>query len=139
MKKKRTLVSDAKYNNTGEMTEQDKLNLIATGAKLVKPELISKWNEYAKINIDDEYSSEIIKATIAVMEALTDGKTPQEAESTLSQYDLTGFMAYAVAEGVNCYHSRGDEYRKYWNELCGGNDSMKGVINPAIVEIETKS
>jgi len=48
---------------------------------------------------------------------------------------ITGFMAGCVAGMVSQCHSRGEEFRKKWNESYGAKDA-KGTINPALVTIK---
>ena len=50
---------------------------------------------------------------------------------------ITGFMAGAVASIINGCHSRGEEFRKKWNKDYGVSEDKKGIVNPAILTIDT--
>ena len=56
-----------------------------------------------------------------------------EADRELNE-GITGNMAAYVASIVVKCHSRGEEFRKSWNKH-NGSPEAKGVINPAIINI----
>lgn len=112
--------------------------LIEGGASLVKPELAEEWREYARKNTDD--SAAVIEGTVQALQALSEGKTPQEAEKTASAAE-TGFQMGCVAKGLSHFAPRGDEFRAYWNrqymteEQAAKADESGGVVNPAVLTI----
>jgi hypothetical protein len=93
------------------------------GENLVKPELVKEWRRYVNSIIRDFCGAAIIKASLAVMQALTEGKSPEEAEKEAKNAiycephleGITGVIAAAVAGTVVHFHHRGEEFRNYWN------------------------
>jgi hypothetical protein len=104
----------------------------------IKPELKEKYEHYVKINCEDEYSKAVIKAGEAVMTALDDGKTVEDAHNAIYGKDLTGYMAGAAIQAVCHFHPRGEEMRLWWNKRWGVKEDKGGVVNPAILEINGK-
>ena len=81
----------------------------------VKKGLEKKYEEYVKKN-QDGYGHAIIIAGAKVGKALSEGKTCKEAHDEMYGEDLTGFMAGCVAQAISHFHSRGEEFRKFWNK-----------------------
>lgn len=108
---------------------------------MVKDEKYDKWKEYVEKNMDDFYSASIVKASIKIMKALSEGKDPKEAEKEIEGMGITGFQAGCVAQTVSYFHPRGEEFREYWNSKFLTEEEAKktkGVVNPAILTIEIK-
>jgi len=117
-------------------------NFIKEGKKLVKPKLKKKWEKYSAKNTKDFYSAGVVEASLRVMIALAEGKTPRLAEKTVDGMGITGFQMGCVAQTVSYFHPRGEEFRRYWNAQYLPKKKakeMKGVVNPAVITISTKS
>jgi len=102
---------------------------------LIKSELFEEWNKYVATNTKDFYSAGVVEASLKVMKALSEGKSPKEAEKTVYDLGITGFQMGCVAQTVSHYHPRGEEFRLYWNRQYLPKDKAekaKGVVNPAI-------
>lgn len=102
---------------------------------ITKQGLQEKYNRYAKINSEDEYSKACIDAIELVAKALDDGASPEEANLKTHGLGLTGFMAGEIFKAIAYFHPRGEEVNKWWNKMCGGTGKEKGTINPAIITI----
>lgn len=100
-----------------------------------------KWQNYVNKN-KDEYGKCCVDVARVVMDHLDKEKEFDaqvliiKASNELKE-DITGFMAGAVASMVSDVHSRGDEFKKSWNNEVSG-DKMGGVNNPALMTVETK-
>ncbi len=99
-----------------------------------KPDLQEKYDNWAKINSEDDYSKATIEACEAVAILLDEGKTPEDALEGLHGKDLTGYMAGVAVSAIVRFHPRGEEVKKPWNKRCG-NEEAEGMINPAIMTI----
>jgi len=116
-----------------------------------------EWNEWVKSNVNDPYGKCCVNVARRVMELIDlepidkpfqegyDGKfsTHQlicQADKDIEAGGITGFMAGAVAQMVSQVHSRGEEFRQVWNKKYGVKEEKAngGVVNPAILTIETK-
>ena len=102
-----------------------------------------KWDK-AVANNTDPYGKACVDTARRVMELL-DVENDFDCHEIIVRADkevgaggLTGFMAGAVASMVSGLHSRGEEWRKKWNEDYGVSADKKGVVNPAIVTIKEK-
>jgi len=107
------------------------------------------WDENVKINTDS-YGKACVDVARQVMEILDEGKDFDchkiicQAEDDIGGDGITGFMAGCVASMISQCHSRGEEFRKKWNiDNQIQNEGEKanksgGVLNPAILTIETK-
>jgi len=105
------------------------------GRSLVKSDLVEEWTKHVAINTKDFYSAGVIDASLKVMKALSEGKTPKEAEETVYDLGITGFQMGCIAQAVSYFHSRGEEFREYWNGQYLPKDKVKktkGVVNPAV-------
>jgi len=101
----------------------------------LKKGLEEEWQKAVNKN-KDGYGKGVIKIVEKVCSELDKGKSPQEAESIgIEDSGITGFQAGAMASMINYFHPRGDEFRKYFNKVCGGTGKEKGTINPAIMTI----
>jgi len=115
------------------------------GSPLVRKDKLKEWNEYVEENTQDPYSAEVVRASIRVMKALSEGKTPKEAEKEIAKMRITGFMEAGMAQTVAYFHPRGEEFRRYWNRKFlkflpeEEADKSEGVVNPAILKITLPS
>jgi hypothetical protein len=113
------------------------------------------WNECVENN-KDGYGGACIKVAEKAMEILDKEEGDFETHALICRADdesgaggITGFMAGCVAQMISHCHSRGEEFRKKWNNDNGiieteegkkdigakkANESG-GVINPAILTI----
>jgi len=106
---------------------------------LVREDRVEEWKNYVGKNTQDFYSAGVVDASIRVMKALSEKKTPKEAEETVYDLGITGFQMGCVAQTVSYFHPRGEEFREYWNgQYLPKNKAKKtkGVVNPAIWTIE---
>ncbi len=114
------------------------------GVALVRPEKKQAWRLLADLNTRDGYSCAIVPAVVAGMQALTDGKTVQEAEvaCTATEEGLSGNQMGYCAETISSFHPRGDEFCHYWNRKFLDEEKVKvadesgAVVNPAILNIK---
>lgn len=106
---------------------------------------ITKSAEWAKLveNNKDEYGKACVDVAREVMRLLDERPGDFDTHSIISEADknasgadagITGFMACCVAQMVADCHSRGEEFRRKWNESYGA--SGEGVVNPAILTLE---
>ena len=94
--------------------------------------------EFKKIqdSTTDDYGKAILAAMEAVGTALDEGKEVAEAHDQMFGKELTGFMAGVAAALIHRFNPRGDEFKKFFNELFGADS--ENVVNPAIVTIDTE-
>ena len=105
------------------------------------------WDNCVKIN-DDSYGKAAVDVAREVMRLLD---TPEykdfdthkivcDADDGIKAGGITGFMAGCVAQMVSKHSSRGEEFRRKWNEDHGikEQDDKGGVVNPAILTVKTK-
>ena len=126
------LNKEAKTKTSGFMEE---------GENLIKPELKEEWKEFVYNNTKDFYSAGVVEASLRVMRALSEGKTPKEAEETVYEMGITGFQMGCVVQTFTHFHPRGEEFRQYWNRQYLSEEEAekaKGVVNPAILTISSK-
>lgn len=102
----------------------------------VKKGLEKEYEDYVKKN-QDGYGNAVIVAGAKVGKALSEGKTCKEAHNEMYKNDLTGFMAGCLASAISHFHSRGEEFKEFWNRQYGIKNA-KGVVNPAIITIKDK-
>ena len=118
--------------------QQKAVDFIEEGRNLVKKELLEEWKEYVRKNTQNFYSAGVVEASVRVMKALSEGKTPEEAEGEIDKR-ITGFMAGCVAQTVAYFHPRGEEFRQYWNRKYLPEEEAEkseGVVTPAILKIK---
>jgi len=100
-----------------------------------------KWDKYNSKN-KDEYGGACVKLARRVMEYL-DKEDKFDSNELITRANkefnegITGFMAGAIATMVSQCHSRGEEFKKSWNNEVSG-DKMEGVNNPALMTIQIK-
>ena len=118
-------------------------SLIKRGLQIIKPGLEDEWIEFVTNNTQDGYSGAVIEGAVITMEALSQGKTCKEADGAEEREELglTGFQAGCIAQTITYYHSRGEEFKKYWNDLWSfgireEDKDKKGVVNPALWTVE---
>jgi len=93
-----------------------------------------EYEDYVAKN-QDGYGNCAVRAGASVGKLLDEGKTAMEAEKGMNGHDLTGALAGCAAMAVTHFHPRGEEFKVFWNKLCGGTGEEKGVANPAIVTL----
>jgi len=111
------------------------------GKSLVREDVLNDWETYVTKNTQDGYSAGVVDASLRVMQALSEGKTPEEAEKVIYEMGITGFMAGCMAQTVSHFHPRGNEFKQYWNRQFMDEkdaETAKGVVNPAILTIGQK-
>lgn len=94
------------------------------------------YQKYIVINKDDEYSKACVDAGELMGKALDEGKTGKEALGAIKGLGLTGFMATMAVKGVAHFHERGQELLDEWNKQWGAPSEIKGIVNPAVVDID---
>jgi len=105
------------------------------------------WNSWMKNN-KDPYGKCCVDIARKVMELLDDGDHKDfdpneiitEAEKLIGEEGITGFMAGCIARIVSICHSRGEEFKKKWNEyyaLTEEDKNRESTINPALITIKT--
>jgi len=99
-----------------------------------------EWGATRLANTNDPYSAIVIVGVLIVGDALDEGKSPEEADKELTEYDLglTGFQAGAIAQLIHKFHPRGVEYKEWWNNLWS-DKPYKNVINPALISLKSKN
>jgi len=104
-----------------------------------------RWMVFVKNNTD-AYSKCCVDVARAVMELIDEQYTNQsinasaligDAESRVDSGGITGAMAGMVAQMVVQCHTRGEEFKKSWNGDHGVEEDVEGVVNPAIITINT--
>ena len=99
-----------------------------------------KWDNYVSKNKDD-YGKACVDTAREAMRLLDEEKD-FDCHDLICRADknddLTGFMAGAVSSIISQCHSRGEEWRKKWNEGYGVSGDKKGVVNPALLTIKEK-
>ena len=100
-----------------------------------------KWDSYVLKN-KDPYGKCCIDIAKRVMKILDEEKIFEphdiiiQAEKDLGKDGITGFMAGIISLMIVQCHSRREEWKKKWNKEWG-DENREGVINPALLEIET--
>ncbi len=117
--------------------------------KYVKKELWTKFKKHCEANSLDFYGCGCVLTAHLVMEDLMQHEpdrevrakkvTPKEAwASAMEQTPYhSGFSAGCTAQIIIHFSPRGEEFKKWWNEYNGGTGEEEGVINPAILTIDT--
>jgi len=85
------------------------------GKILVREDVLNDWETYVTNNTKDSYSARVVDASLRVMQALSEGKTPEEAEKIAYEMGIRVFMAGCMAQVVSHFHPRGNEFKQYWN------------------------
>ncbi len=111
--------------------EQTVRDVVKETDGLVKKKEIKNWETFVRANARDFYSETILRTSINVMKALSEGKTPRSAYKLL--YGISRAMASLAVDVVYNYYQHGEEFRKYWNRKNGY--SGNGVVNPSIIEL----
>ncbi len=106
--------------------------------------------EKSVANNTDAYGGACISVARRVMELLDETEGDFDCHKLICQANretdtegITGFMAGAVASMVSGVHSRGEEFRRKWNQDTQiGDEGDKankagGVLNPAVLHIKT--
>ena len=102
-----------------------------------------KWQSWINSNKDD-YGKACVDVAREVMRMLDTDEYKEfepniiicKADDVIGAGGITGFMVGCVASMVSQVHSRGEEFKKKWNESYGVKDERKGVVNPAIITIK---
>ena len=90
-------------------------------------------------NSDSCYGIAVVRMTAELIIAIGDGMDFDEAIDTIAvdKYGTSGFAMGWAANAISHCSARGEEFKKYWNGLHGIPDEEPGVVNPAIITIET--
>jgi len=102
------------------------------------------WDSFVEKN-DDPYGKACVDVAREVMRLLDEPGYKDfdthavicEADNNIKAGGLTGFMAGCVAQMVGRCHSRGDYFRRKWNQDHGVTEEKAkgGTVNPAILTI----
>lgn len=119
------------------------LSLMKKGESLIKPELKDEWKELVSESTKDFYSAAALEASLRVMKALSEDKSPKEAKETVDEDEvgISGFQMGWIAQVISYFHPRGEEFRQYWNKRFLSEEKAKetkGVVNPGILTISLK-
>lgn len=109
------------------------------------PEKLEDYKAYVEKNSKDGYSRGVIdyqEAWAKLMQVeIAKGKTVKEcAEETqkgLGYLGITGFMYGCAVNGLAHFWKHGEELRKWHNKEYGVSEDTKGVVNPAVLTINT--
>ena len=117
----------------------------------IKNELKDDWEEFVKINSDDDYSHDTIRYTIIwadrLERALEDGEKLEDVVLKLSfgtGIDITGFMHGMAASIISKYWVLGDQFRQAYNESIQIGNEGEGAtekevtLNPALMTFTAK-
>lgn len=104
------------------------------------------WNSWEKANEKDSYGKCCVDVARETMRLLDDEKHKDfdpnkiicEADDNIKAGGITGFMAGCIAGMISKCHSRGEEFKKKWNESYGVKGEREGAVNPALVTINIK-
>ena len=127
--------------------EREAADFKATGAK----EIIEKTLPYVveaekegfirmvNNNSNSCYGIAVVRMTAELIIAIGDGMDFDEAIDTIAvdKYGTSGFAMGWAANAISHCSARGEEFRKYWNGLHGIPEEEPGVVNPAIITIDT--
>ena len=70
---------------------------------LVKADLLDEWNAYVVDNTDTGYNAAVVGASITIMQALSEGKTIEEARKETNGTGLSGYMAGQAVQMASYY------------------------------------
>jgi|GEM_PF-6317453 len=130
-----------RWNASGAVGDSSTLNTAVNrefslrhSKRLVLPSLRKGWCDYLKTN-QSPTASCILNTSVAMMDALSQDLSVEDALAHGSYGMTGGMMAYAVSV-VAEFHPRGEEFRTYWNGRFSHSDpeTIKGVVNPSIIE-----
>ena len=105
-----------------------------------------RWDKWVTSN-RDSYGGACVAVAREVMRLLDEQEEFDareiicEADKNAGAGGITGFMAGAVAQMVSQCHSRGEEFRRQWNnDTAIGSEGEQanesgGVLNPALLRI----
>jgi len=103
-----------------------------------------EWNHCVEIN-SDPYGKPTVDTARRLMEILDEDESPiTDVHALVCRADeesgaggITGFMAGCVASMVSHLHSRGEEFRRAWNDSyhMSPEKDKGGVVNPALLTI----
>jgi hypothetical protein len=113
---------------------------------LIWPEKLEEYQKYVETNSGDGYSRGVVdyaEQWAKLMQiAIADGKTnirdiAEETQKPLSYLGITGFMYGCVIQALSHFWLFGEELRIWHNKEYGVSEDKKGVVNPAILTINT--
>ena len=109
-----------------------------------------EWDNCVEIN-KDFYGKACVDVARQAMKILDEEPDDFDTHKLICRADdesgaggITGFMAGCVAQMISRCHSRGEEFRCKWNRGNQISDEGEkanksgGILNPAILHIETK-
>ena len=104
---------------------------IKEGRPLVRPELSEEWEAWVIERTEDRYSARIVDSTIKVMKALTEGKTPREAEKIIDG-GISEVIAESTAIAVVYFHPKGEDFGNYWKDQAALTSTQEGSVHGAV-------
>lgn len=102
-----------------------------------------EYEQYVKNNSKDAYSKAVVTWGENFAKLLDGGRSDFDVMTHESDTEGgTGFMYGCMIEAIAHFHPRGEEVRQWHNTQWGGKragevNKSGGVINPAIIEINT--
>ena len=112
----------ARFHPRGkEFLEHLSLDFIRAGERLIKPKLKDEWRQFVSSEIQYpsySYFPGLIEASLRVMEALSEGKSPEKAEAALYEMAIISCLYLEidrVHQIVARFHPRGKEFWEYWS------------------------
>lgn len=136
--KKQQQEDDAARTEVEQKTKDVKL--------LIWPEKLEEYAKYVETNSADGYSRGVVdyaEQWAKLMQiAIADGKTnirdiAEETQKPLSYLGITGFMYGCVIQALSHFWLFGEELRIWHNKEYGVSEDKAGVVNPAILTINT--
>ena len=106
-------------------------------------EKVEEWEKVVKRNSTDAYGKCCVDVARGVMKDLDKVDAFDCHAIICGQKEakgLSGYQAGAVASMVSNFHTRGEEFRKQWNNDVGirGGRGVDGVIDPSTITVRSK-
>lgn len=99
-----------------QLTAKDKvrgMRVVAGGMRHVRSELLDDWVKNSLANITSPYGLDVYSASLRIMQALSRGKTPEEAYRAVNLDLFSGIEASMVEVTAIHFHPRGLELKDY--------------------------
>jgi hypothetical protein len=106
----------------------------------VREDRTAKWSAFIEDHLRGSPNNYLLNryqldATLRVMKAMSEGKTPEEARQEAGKGQSANSLTQ-IALIVSYFHPRGDEYKHYWNRQYLPEEKArteKGIVNPAVM------